>query len=110
MMGQTMSVAPPAMHDDNGLLPVLDWHSLDSHSPLYPYFAHVYFGGADLFLSKTDVTAFVGAFSDQVAYEDKEMDAFDVDAGFEALASESGRPGYVRLLTLIEELGLLVGD
>ncbi|KDO19509.1 hypothetical protein SPRG_15324 [Saprolegnia parasitica CBS 223.65] len=110
MMGQTMSVAPPAMHDENGLLPVLDWHSLDSHSPLYPYFAHVYFGGADLFLSKADVTAFVGAFSDQVAYEGNEMDAFDVDAGFEALASESGRPGYVRLLTLIEELGLLVSD
>ncbi|OQR80592.1 hypothetical protein ACHHYP_17445 [Achlya hypogyna] len=109
MMGQPLFRTPlSAIPEAPPLLPVLDWHSLDTHSPLYPYFAHIYYGGGDLWLDKTEVTTFVRAFIVQAIHEGKEMEPFDLDEGFDALESESERPGFVRLLQLIEELGLLV--
>ncbi|OQR82210.1 hypothetical protein THRCLA_23228 [Thraustotheca clavata] len=95
--------------DGHPLLTGLDWHSLDTHNPLYPYFAHLYFGGDDLWLEKHEVAAFTKAFVEQVYLEGYSMDdAFDIDEGFEALECESRVPGRVSLIRLIEELTLLV--
>ncbi|EQC38012.1 hypothetical protein SDRG_04442 [Saprolegnia diclina VS20] len=84
---------------------VIAWNQLHPDSLLYSYFAHLYYGGDDLLLSRDEAIAFVREFTVEVARQGGVVDDVNLSDGLNALTRADGRISMARL---IEELCLLL--